>query len=115
MQCHTPQLTDPDTTDPISGNPVNPFFNPSTPAQPLPNPLNLPLLITPYSLRTRTPGTRRHHVSQVIGNRQTVHNYSFVEFPQDIRNCTVCHTGTTRGGAVQDGPESHGLRRVPRQ
>ena len=45
VQCHTPQLTDPDTTDPIPGNPVNPFFDPSKPGQPLPNPLDLPLLI----------------------------------------------------------------------
>ncbi len=28
---------------------------------------------------------------QIIGNRQSVHDYSGVGLPQDIRNCEVCH------------------------
>ena len=103
VQCHTPQLTDPDTTDPIPGNPVNPFFNPSTPAQPLPNPLNLPLLI--HRIHFGRELQERDDITfTVIGNRQTVHNYSFVEFPQDIRNCTVCHTGTTEAQNYKTAP-----------
>lgn len=32
-------------------------------------------------------------VYRIIGNRQSVHDYSEVAFPQDVRNCTTCHTG----------------------
>lgn len=30
----------------------------------------------------------------VIGNSQSVHNYSEVTYPQDVRNCDNCHEGT---------------------
>ncbi|MBI3958893.1 MAG: OmcA/MtrC family decaheme c-type cytochrome [Chloroflexi bacterium] len=30
---------------------------------------------------------------QLIGFRQSVHDYSTVAWPQDTRNCTTCHTG----------------------
>src|SRR5262247_1868004 len=86
VQCHTPQLTDPDKTDPIPGNPVNPFFDPNNPTKPLPNPLDLPVLV------------HRVHVGRELREREDspdTSQFSFVEFPQDIRNCTVCHTGTT--------------------
>jgi len=33
---------------------------------------------------------------QIIGYRQSVHDYSTVVFPQDIRNCTRCHRDTTQ-------------------
>lgn len=32
---------------------------------------------------------------QIIGNRQSVHDYSGVGLPQDIRNCEVCHDQST--------------------
>jgi OmcA/MtrC family decaheme c-type cytochrome len=32
---------------------------------------------------------------EVIGFNQSVNDFSAVEFPQDIRNCTLCHSGTT--------------------
>lgn len=30
---------------------------------------------------------------QIIGFGNSVHDYSHVQFPQDVRNCTVCHQG----------------------
>ena len=42
-------------------------------------------------------------------------NFSFVQFPQDIRNCTVCHTGTTEAENYKTAPNRDRLRRVPRQ
>lgn len=30
---------------------------------------------------------------QIIGYRQSSHDYSDVAWPQDVRNCTTCHTG----------------------
>ena len=97
VQCHTPQLTDPDKVDPIPGNPVNPFFTPSTPTQPLPNPLDLPVLI------------HRTHVGRELREREDTPDqsnsvFSFVQFPQDIRNCTVCHTGTTEADNYKTAP-----------
>ena len=96
VQCHTPQLTDPDHTDPIPGNPVNPFFDPNNPAKPLPNPLDLPVLV------------HRVHVGRELREREDNPdrplNFSFVEFPQDIRNCTVCHTGTTEAENYKTAP-----------
>ncbi len=37
---------------------------------------------------------------QIIGYRQSVHDYSHVEYPQDMRNCVRCHTAETPGGSV---------------
>jgi OmcA/MtrC family decaheme c-type cytochrome len=30
---------------------------------------------------------------QIVGFRQSVHDYSLGEWPQDVRNCTTCHQG----------------------
>ena len=95
VQCHTPQLVDPDHIDPIPGNPVNPFFDPNNPAKPLPNPLDLPVLV------------HRTHVGRELREREDnpdASNFSFVQFPQDIRNCTVCHTGTTEANNYKTAP-----------
>jgi OmcA/MtrC family decaheme c-type cytochrome len=103
VQCHTPQLTDPDTTDPIPGNPVNPHFDPNNPTQPLPNPLDLPLLV--HRIHVGRELQERDDITfMVIGRNQEAHNFSFVEFPQDIRNCTVCHTGTTEATHYKTAP-----------
>lgn len=103
VQCHTAQNSDPDTFDPIPANPVNPHFDPNNPMQPLPNPLDFKVMIH-----------RIHHgghlqeeqgiTYQVIGFNQSVHDYSEIEFPQEIRNCTTCHTGTSEADNFKIAP-----------
>jgi OmcA/MtrC family decaheme c-type cytochrome len=94
VQCHTPQNTDPDTLDPIPNNPVNPHFDPSNPARPLPNPLDFKVMIHRIH-RGKALKEEAGITYQIIGFRQTVFDFSEIEFPQEIRNCTKCHAGTT--------------------
>jgi OmcA/MtrC family decaheme c-type cytochrome len=103
VQCHTPQNTDPDTLDPIPDNPVNPHFDPAAAMQPLPNPIDFKIMIH----RIHQGKVLREEAGityQVIGFRQTVADFSEVAFPQDIRNCTTCHTGTTEASNFKTAP-----------
>jgi len=75
VTCHTPQTTDPDT-----GNTVD--F--TTMIHKLHQGSGLP------SVQAGTPYV-------IIGNSQSVHDYSTVNFPADVRNCQVCHL-TGQGG-----------------
>jgi OmcA/MtrC family decaheme c-type cytochrome len=70
--CHQPQTTDPDT-----GNTVDMKVM----AHKIHRGESLPSVIagTPYV---------------IIGNAQSVHDFSTVVYPQDIRNCANCHEGT---------------------
>jgi OmcA/MtrC family decaheme c-type cytochrome len=70
--CHQPQTTDPDT-----GNTVDMKVM----AHKIHNGDNLP------SVKAGTPYV-------IIGNAQSVHDFSTVAFPQDIRNCATCHEGS---------------------
>jgi OmcA/MtrC family decaheme c-type cytochrome len=107
VQCHTPQLTDPDKVDPIPGNPVNPFFNPSTPTQPLPNPLDLRVLI------------HRAHVGRELREREDTPDQSNSVFPLcNFRRkfATVRYAAPAPPRRTpQDGPEPRSLHRVPCQ
>lgn len=66
--CHSPQTIDPDT-----GNSVD-----------------MPNLVHKIHMGNKLPGQK----FVIIGNSQSVHDYSEVTFPQDQRNCTSCHTPT---------------------
>ena len=39
---------------------------------------------------------------QIYGFRDTLHDYSDVNFPQDIRNCVNCHAGSATGAGMDE-------------
>ena len=69
ITCHNPQSTDPDT-----GNTVD-----------------MPVMIHKIHMGEELPSVQAGQPYQIIGFRNTVHDYSHVVFPADVRNCQVCH------------------------
>jgi OmcA/MtrC family decaheme c-type cytochrome len=102
VQCHTPQNADPDTLDPIPGNPANPHFDASAPDQPLPNPIDFKVMI--HRIHVGRALQEAGITYQIIGFRQSLHDYSGVVFPQEIRNCTKCHTGVPEADNFKTSP-----------
>ena len=77
VTCHNPQTIDPDTGRTVD---MKVMIHKIHRGEDLP------------SVQTGTPYV-------IIGNAQSVHDFSEVVFPQDIRNCTTCHETSA--------PESH--------
>ncbi len=75
--CHTPQTVDPDT-----GNTVD-----------------MPVMTHKIHRGEGLPSVRAGKPYIIIGNQQSVHDYSEVVFPADARRCTFCHEQNT--GAAQ--------------
>ncbi len=71
IMCHNPQSTDPD-----SGNTVD-----------------MGVMIHKIHMGAELPSVQAGTPYQIIGYRNSVHDYSHVEFPIDHRDCEVCHTG----------------------
>ena len=69
--CHSPQTTDPDTG----------------------NLLDMRLFIHKIHRGESLPSVQAGKPYLIIGNSQSVNDYSDVVFPQDIRNCQNCHEG----------------------
>jgi OmcA/MtrC family decaheme c-type cytochrome len=69
--CHSPQSTDPDTG--------------ST--------LDMAVMIHKIHRGAELPSVQAGIPYRIVGYRQSIHDYSDVEFPMDIRNCKVCHAG----------------------
>ena len=78
MQCHNMQTWDPDT-----GNTVD-----------------MKVMIHKIHTGANLPSVQAGIPYQIIGYRQTVHHYSHVIMPQDMRNCTRGHTADTPEGHV---------------
>lgn len=69
--CHTNQNIDPETG----------------------NVLNLRVFIHKIHRGEFLPSVLAGQPYEIIGFRQSSHDYSHVAWPQDVRNCTTCHTG----------------------
>lgn len=69
--CHSPQTTDPDT-----GNTVD-----------------MAVMTHKIHMGANLPSVQAGGSYKIVGYRQSTHDYSHVVFPQDMRNCTTCHTG----------------------
>jgi OmcA/MtrC family decaheme c-type cytochrome len=67
--CHTPQTIDPDT-----GNTVD-----------------MKVMTHKIHMGDQLPSVIAGTPYKIIGNAQSVNDYSTVAFPMDIRNCQVCH------------------------
>ena len=72
--CHTPQTIDPDT-----GNTVD-----------------MKVMTHKIHMGDSLPSGEPYII---YGNQQSVHDYSHVVFPQDIRNCDTCHAGSKQTNA----------------
>jgi OmcA/MtrC family decaheme c-type cytochrome len=71
-QCHQPQTTDPDT-----GNTVD-----------------FKVMIHKIHDGPNLPSVKAGTPYQIIGNANSLHDFSATTYPQDIRNCNNCHEGT---------------------
>jgi OmcA/MtrC family decaheme c-type cytochrome len=70
VTCHSPQTIDPDT-----GNTVD-----------------MKVMVHKIHMGENLPSVQAGMPYIIIGNNQSVHDFSNVVFPQDIRNCVRCHT-----------------------
>jgi OmcA/MtrC family decaheme c-type cytochrome len=70
--CHTPQTTDPDT-----GNTVD-----------------FKVMVHKIHFGDQLPSVKAGTPYQIIGNANSLHDFSSVAFPQDARNCQNCHEGS---------------------
>jgi OmcA/MtrC family decaheme c-type cytochrome len=72
VMCHQPQTVDPDTGE----------------SQ------DMKVLAHKIHFGPNLPSVQAGKPYVIIGNQQSVHDYSHVEYPQDARNCDNCHEGT---------------------
>ena len=75
--CHSPQTIDPDT-----GNSVD-----------------MKVMTHKIHRGSSLPSVISGKPYVIIGNAQSVHDYSHIAFPQDIRNCDTCHEGSKQTNA----------------
>ncbi|GIW47070.1 MAG: cytochrome c [Deltaproteobacteria bacterium] len=88
--CHSEEIVDPDTgeivehVDPDTGNSIG-----------------FEVMIHKIHMGAELPSVRNGVPYQIVGFRQMVFDFSTVEFPQDIRNCTKCHSGATQSDSFK--------------
>lgn len=69
------------------------------------NSIDMEIMIHKIHMGANLPSVQAGQPYQIIGFRQSVHDFSDVHFPQDIRNCANCH----RGREGQTPPSQHQL------
>jgi OmcA/MtrC family decaheme c-type cytochrome len=72
VMCHSPQTIDPDTG----------------------NTMDMKVMVHKIHRGANLPSVLAGTPYQIYGNNQSIHDYSEVLHPQDIRNCDNCHEGT---------------------
>lgn len=77
--CHQPQTVDPDT-----GNTVD-----------------MTVMTHRIHMGKDLPSVRGGKPYQIIGNQQSVNDYSAIGFPSTVRNCAACHVSTGPQAATQ--------------
>jgi OmcA/MtrC family decaheme c-type cytochrome len=78
VTCHQPQSVDPDT-----GNTVD-----------------MKVMIHKIHMGADLPSVQVGTPYIIIGNQQSVHDYSEILYPMDVRNCTSCHPEVAAQGSV---------------
>lgn len=68
--CHTPDNIDPETG----------------------NSLEMKIMVHRIHDGANLPSVQDGKPYYIVGHNQSVHDFSTIQFPQDIRNCTTCHT-----------------------
>ena len=92
ITCHTPQTTDPDT-----GNTVD-----------------MKVLIHKIHMGEGLPSVEAGTPYQIIGNANSVHDYSTVVMPSDMRRCTFCHeAGAKQADAWMKNPSQAACGSLP--
>jgi len=75
VTCHNPGTTDPDST----------------------NTVDMKVMIHKIHMGANLPSVQDGEPYLIVGFRGSVHDYSDVHYPQDIRNCENCHAGSATG------------------
>jgi OmcA/MtrC family decaheme c-type cytochrome len=72
------------------------------------NPVDFPQMIHAIHMGENLPSVEAGEPYQIIGFRGSVNDYSSVVFPQDIRNCQVCHSDAKQVDVFETNPTIEG-------
>jgi OmcA/MtrC family decaheme c-type cytochrome len=84
LSCHTDQSTDPETG----------------------NTLDFKVLIHKLHSGSTLPSVVAGTPYYIVGYKQSVSDFSAITWPQDVRNCTTCHTGGAQSDAYKTSPST---------
>ena len=71
LMCHTPEAIDPESGESV----------------------DMKIMIHKIHMGENLPSVESGEDYYIVGYRQSVHDYSEVVFPTDVRNCELCHSG----------------------